>query len=480
MQGEKDPGGLTASIMQAKDNSAPVSEEQNAAHVDVEAIMERIRAQVKQGLAGKKPRVPKFSSPAAQLMEGGASPILYSDELNYLNANWNTWTAEQEFTSHRPVIGPLIARVKKAFRDFLWQGILKNYFDAERQYQMQLVRHLNASARYIDARDAELFWQIMRKLDNDVKALNDRMDLLFDQASAAVAALESAQGAKLDELATGKNRTAEQTEQMQQNLVRHQQALAGLAASIEQIKEFELGLMTKSDRTDAVERQAARGSVWGAACAGMEEQLKDRCARHAEHFAGSPAMVVDLGCGGGTFLQALRSKGIEGCGVAFTTAAFELCREQGISVVLADAETYLKQLADSSIGGLFFLGALPGTVIINLAELVQLAAQKVKPGGKIVLDSGMQILAAGGSSASSSLRFPPPAELRLILERTGFKVLDQNGEEAQHPAGCLTPVDIPGYLAPQWQKILEQINGNITRLNGCLFGWDYYMVGEKQ
>jgi hypothetical protein len=468
--------------MQAKEKSVPASEEQNADcadRVDVEAIMGRIRAQVKQGLAGGKSRLPKYAPPAAQLMEGAVTPVLYSEELNYLNANWNTWTIPEEITSHRRLIGPLIVRAKKAFRDFLWNGIFRKYFDAERQFQMQLVRHLNATARYIDARDAELFWQIMRKLDNDVEAMNERMDLLFDQAAASVVALESTQGLKLNELWEGKVKSGEQADQLLRDLTRHQQAIASLATDMERIKEFQLGLMTKSERAEAKERGVISGNVWGTISRGVEERIKTRCAEHAERFVGSPAVVVDLGCGDGTFLGALKGKGIDGFGVAFSAGVFEICREQGVGVVLSDAESYLRQLADQSIGGLFFFGALRGSVMIDLNTLLALAASKVKIGGKVVLDSGMPQLNVSGIEEQGCLRFPAPEELEAMVERRGFKVLDRVCTPPANASGQLAPVDVEDYMPPQWRKILDTINRNINQLNGCLFGYDYYILGEK-
>ncbi len=155
--------------------------------VDVEAIMERIRAQVK--AAPRLGSRPKYLPPAAKLFDANVSPVLYSEELNYLNSHWNDWSQPAPFTSHRPLIGRLIIKWKTRFRDFLWGALFRDYFEREREFQAQLVRFLNASARYVDARDAALFWQIVKKVDNDISSVNERSDLLVQELSSELSKL---------------------------------------------------------------------------------------------------------------------------------------------------------------------------------------------------------------------------------------------------------------------------------------------------
>lgn len=190
---------------------------------DVEAIMAGIRSRVKRGLAEHPPRaVPHYAPPGAKLLDSAVSPVLYSEELNFLNAHWNDWTVSEDITSHRAFIGPVIVRVKRALRNFLLNSLLKGYFERERQFQMQLVRHLNASARYIDARDAELFWQIVKKVDNDIAAINERADLLFDEAGAALAQAHDRNSARLDALERVREELSLALEGLRRDLLRQQ------------------------------------------------------------------------------------------------------------------------------------------------------------------------------------------------------------------------------------------------------------------
>jgi hypothetical protein len=162
----------------------------SAAPIDVEAIMARIRKDVVETLESSETRFPRYMPKDPQNSDGKLQPVQYSDELSYLNAHWNDWAVEQEFVSHRKFFGRIIVSLKSRFRNFLWQSLFKEYFERERTFQANLIRYLNANARYIDSRDSELFWQIIQKLDNDIALLNDRGDRLYDHCISALNSVE--------------------------------------------------------------------------------------------------------------------------------------------------------------------------------------------------------------------------------------------------------------------------------------------------
>src|SRR6185295_11711336 len=62
--------------------------------------------------------------------------------------------------------------------------------------------------------------------------------------------------------------------------------------------------------------------------------------------------VVDIGCGRGELLGALRERGVTARGVDASPAMVEACRVAGLDVEQGDALTYLERQPDASIGGL--------------------------------------------------------------------------------------------------------------------------------
>ncbi len=169
---------------------SPGQSDVSSPSVDVEAIMARIRGEVVEALESSETRFPRYLPKDPQESGAKLQPVQYSEELRYLNAHWNDWAVEQEFVSHRKFIGRVVVALKRRFRDFLWQSLFKEYFERERTFQANLIRYLNANARYIDSRDSELFWQIIQKLDNDIALLNDRGDRLYDHCISAVDSIE--------------------------------------------------------------------------------------------------------------------------------------------------------------------------------------------------------------------------------------------------------------------------------------------------
>ena len=156
---------------------------------NVEALMAGIREKVRASLAEDKNSYPRFTPTSVSQASMDTALIDY-DELNFMNAHWHDWSVAEEITSHRPLIGRFIVKAKRFVIDALLNHVLKGYFERERQFHMQLVRYLNANARYVDNRDYRNFWQLAQKVDNDVAAMNKRVDHLFDTAFSSMQALE--------------------------------------------------------------------------------------------------------------------------------------------------------------------------------------------------------------------------------------------------------------------------------------------------
>ena len=199
--------------------------------VDVKTIMERIRAQAKRELAATPRRLPKWTPPAAQLADPGIVRLIELEELSYVNLHWNTWLKEAQFTSHRRLLGPLVQRLKKAARRYLCEVLLADYFAEEREYQLNLIRYLNAIAHYVDRRDGDLFWQLVEKLDSDIGAANDRVDRLYDDSTADTAALKVSYQAKLAELDDVQAKLRQELCRLQEGLREHQELIARLISS---------------------------------------------------------------------------------------------------------------------------------------------------------------------------------------------------------------------------------------------------------
>jgi glycosyltransferase involved in cell wall biosynthesis/SAM-dependent methyltransferase len=97
--------------------------------------------------------------------------------------------------------------------------------------------------------------------------------------------------------------------------------------------------------------------------------------------------VLDLGCGRGEFLDALRDAGIRGRGVDLDPTMVERCRQKGHDVELADAATALRALEDRTVPAVFAAQVVEHLSADQLHELLELCAAKLSPGGTAIMET---------------------------------------------------------------------------------------------
>jgi SAM-dependent methyltransferase len=119
---------------------------------------------------------------------------------------------------------------------------------------------------------------------------------------------------------------------------------------------------------------------------GSEAHTRAEQALYLEVFAGCD-WVLDIGCGRGEFLDALRDRGIRGVGVDMDPTMVERCREKGHEVHLADAASYLQGLEDDSVPGVFAAQVIEHLSADQLNELLALTRAKLAPGGVAVFET---------------------------------------------------------------------------------------------
>ncbi len=101
-------------------------------------------------------------------------------------------------------------------------------------------------------------------------------------------------------------------------------------------------------------------------------------------FAGC-RRVVDLGCGQGTFVSLLNEAGIETIGVDSDPATCADLRARQVPVVEADVLTYLAEVNESSLDGIYASHLVEHMPYEAVLELIRLSHRALQPGGRIVL-----------------------------------------------------------------------------------------------
>ena len=214
---------------------------------------------------------------------------------------------------------------------------------------------------------------------------------------------------------------------------------------------------------------------------GSRDLIRQRLESYVPFFTDAED-VLDVGCGRGEFLELLDAAGIRARGIDLNHEMAELCRTRGLQVTEADAAGYLSEQPDASLGGVFAAQVVEHLQPSYLLRFLELAFHKVRPGGRIVLetlnpacwvaffDSYIRdithvwplhpdtlqylVLASGFSSAQIEYRSPVPEEQKL-----------QPLARAEDSS-----------MAP----LVETFNENVEKLNARMFTHlDYAVVGRR-
>lgn len=194
--------------------------------------------------------------------------------------------------------------------------------------------------------------------------------------------------------------------------------------------------------------------------------------RYAERLADHQP-VLDVGCGRGELLAALAERGIEGRGVDLDAEMADEAQQRGVDVTVGDAVAYLESLADGSLGSIVCIHVVEHLPLATLTRFLELAAQKVRPGGIVVMETPnpTTLLVLGNSYILDPTHVWPlhPSLLAFLCERAGFRGIDF---EFWSPATDYHLPLVEGVDEP-WAAT---VNEAFERLNQVLFGPQEYAI----
>ena len=212
---------------------------------------------------------------------------------------------------------------------------------------------------------------------------------------------------------------------------------------------------------------------------GSTGDIRQRVSEYLPFFTGARG-VLDIGCGRGEFLALLREQGITSRGVDINGSMVDVCRQQGLDAVEADALTYLRAQPDGSLGGLFAAQVVEHLEPRYLTSLLDAAFDKLRPGSTIVLETINPAcwFAFFESYIRDITHVRPihPDTLTYLLIATGFQHVDVRYRAPYPEHDKLQP------LAPHASlgDAVDTLNANVERLNRLLFTWlDYAAIGRR-
>ena len=216
---------------------------------------------------------------------------------------------------------------------------------------------------------------------------------------------------------------------------------------------------------------------------GSRDAIRARFESYLPFFAGA-ADVLDIGCGRGEFLELLAGAGVKARGIDLNHEMAELCRSRGLDVTEADAVGYLSRLPDASLGGIFAAQVVEHLQPGYLLQFLELAFHKVRPGGRIVLETLNPAcwVAFFDSYIRDITHVWPlhPETLKYLVLASGFTRADLEFRSPVAAHDRLQAVALPNGADTSLADLTETFNANVEKLNSRLFTHlDYAVIGAR-
>lgn len=334
----------------------------------------------------------------------------------------------------------------------------------------------------------------------------DDVDRTVDTASARLQANLATTELTVDDLADDVGRLTEavdelltRTKRLEEELVDERATVSALrrrqdlvlrkarsaidAAATEAEEAEAEGPSAEVDPAGLVGEDARRVDGLGEDLIGLVRGTRDEVRAEVEMFiadviaTGAAGPVIDLGCGRGEWLEALRDRGVEAYGVDTSQWHVSAAGERGLDVRLAEATAHLSTLSESSIGAISAFHLVDRLGTDSLVDLIDGALAALRPGGILILatpnPTSLEVGAADFWLDPARRRPVHPRLLEFLVLSRGFAEAELRWMRPADPTTLIRPDDLGGADDGRRRSVVE-------RLNRALAGpRDYAVVARK-
>jgi O-antigen chain-terminating methyltransferase len=227
---------------------------------------------------------------------------------------------------------------------------------------------------------------------------------------------------------------------------------------------------------------AAAASVYSAfenRYRGSPEDIRRRVSGYVDLLAGCEP-VVDLGCGRGELLEALRERGIAARGVDGNAHTVRACRERGLDVLEGDLVEFLRAEPAGSLGAVVAIQVAEHLPPPVLAAMLAQAHHALRPGGLLVLETvnprSVLGLVEVFNRDLTHERPLHPDTLSFLAAAAGFS--DVRVEMRTPVAVDVQLQPVPGDGLPAGAA--ATLNENVAKLNDLLYGpLEYALLARR-
>ena len=432
------------------------------------------------------PETPPWLSPGVGLILSGEPNLSSTSELEEANAVARV-SALPVPPSRVPVFGPLLTLLRRLTNP-LAKVFMGHHLAHQEAFNAHIVRHLNDVGARLEDRmrgleEALIVWsanpggldaRMQAALHNYDAALRQRHMVLFSTLGEELATLQnltrdaaSRHHVDLVELSQKLDRRFDEKDEAQEGaMTALQQHLEDeMTASLDRLESTAAELLNmRAVLREAMESLAqqpvgARSPVtspttpapeagtptfiWDgleswiedqdyrsfqASFRGDAEEIAERMRVHVDRFAGCEGVIADLGCGRGEFLDLLVEAGHRVIGIEMNAADVDECRKRGHEAVVSDLFDWLREQANASLGGIFLAQVIEHLAPPQWQQLVELAATRLAPGGRLVIETinpeSLYALVRAYVADPTHVRPVHPGLLEFLARRAGLHPVD--------------------------------------------------------
>ena len=384
--------------------------------------------------------------------------------LDDLNQRWNIL----------PCGAPPVDRsLRGRLAGFVWR-LIGPPIQAQVEFNSAVVDHLNRTADGRERR-AETAVRLRDALQTELQALARFQSLLLQYLQTVTAYVDT------------KDRGLGAVE-FRERLAIAEQRIAAMKREVDRVADGAASARASDAPTAAVFTRPVDSVTY----VGFEDryrgasgEIRRRVEEYLPLLEGA-ADVVDVGCGRGELLTALRERGTSARGVDANAAMVEVCRSRGLDVDQGDAVSYLQRQPDGGIGAITAIQVVEHFDPAYLVRFLETAYHKLKSGGPIILET---INAACWMAFFDTYirdlthqRPLHPDTLRYLVEASGFTAVDVRFRQPVTADDRLQAVqmDDGGALHPLVAAVASAVNDHAVKLNTRLFSsMDYVVIARR-
>ena len=389
--------------------------------VNAEEIMKKIRENIQKKGIDVYPKKCGEIQNDATIEEFNSNDIIKRD-LEYINSNWNIQNNGYLISSHRPAVGKFLIKGRE-----LVHGEVKRYVNPMMQKQILF---------------NESTLNILNNVANNISFLGNK-----------IKQIESNTVNILNNVADDISFLDNKIEQIESNI------------DLSEDKNLKINYFIFEEKF--------RGS---------RDEIKQRQFKYLDYFKDCKN-VIDIGCGRGEFLELLKENSINAQGLDIDVNMIEFCQSKELRVNMMDAISFLEQVENNSLDGIFINQVVQHLEPGYLIKMLNLCYQKLMSDYFIIIETVNPLSFVSFVNFYIDLSHTRPLHpetMRFLLEIAGFREIELKFYSPIKDEFRLQKIQLHQEIEEREKLLIETFNNNIDILNNLLYGpQDYTFFGKK-